>query len=105
LFKQGKAMSENNTVESRQKWKANHITTATTTVVKTGPGVLHAFTVGTGGASSTATVYDNTAASGTVLAVISTAAQANLVLDIGFSIGLTVVTATGTPADITVSYV
>lgn len=98
-------MSEVNSVQARQKWKYSHITTATTTVIKTGSGVLHTITVGTGGASSVATVYDNTAGSGTVIAVLSTAAQASLTLDVGFSTGLTVVTATGTPADITISYV
>ncbi len=96
---------ENNSVESRQKWKASHISTAATTAVKSGSGVLHAVTVGTGGTGSTLTIYDNTAASGTIISVVNTAAQASLVLDVGFSVGLTVVSAGGTPADITISYV
>lgn len=84
-----------------------HISTATTTTVKTGAGILHSITVNTlGTVASTATVYDNTSGSGTVIAVINTLAlSGSFVLDVAFSTGLTIVT-TGTAApDLTVSYI
>lgn len=83
-----------------------HISTATTTIVKSGAGVLHNISVNTlGTVASVTTVYDNTAGSGTVIAVINTLALSGaFVLDVAFSTGLTLVT-TGTVApDITVSY-
>lgn len=84
----------------------NHISTATTTTVKSGAGVLHNISVNTlGTVASTCTVYDNTAGSGTVIAVINTLNLSGaFVLDVAFTTGLTFVT-TGTVApDITVSY-
>lgn len=78
-----------------------HITTATTTAIKSGPGVLHLISVNTG-AAGTATLYDNTAGSGTVIGIIDTTAAKDVLLDVGFATGLTIVTA-GT-SDITVSY-
>jgi hypothetical protein len=83
-----------------------HISTATTTTVKSGAGVLHNISVNTlGTVASTCTVYDNTAGSGTIIAVINTLSLSGaFVLDVAFSTGLTLVT-TGTVApDITVSY-
>lgn len=83
-----------------------HISTATTTTVKSGAGYLHTLSVnGLGTVASTTTVYDNTAGSGTVIAVINTlAGQESYVYDVAFATGLTIVT-TGTVApDITVSY-
>lgn len=86
---------------------ANNITTSTTTTVKTGAGFLHAISINTKGATAaTATVYDNTAGSGTKLATIDvTANVGTLILDVKFATGLTIVTATGTPGDLTVSYI
>jgi hypothetical protein len=84
----------------------SHISTATTTTVKSGAGVVHTITVNNlGTVASTTTVYDNTAGSGTVMAVINTlAGQVSYVYDVAFATGLTLVT-TGTVApDITVSY-
>lgn len=85
---------------------SSHITTLATTVVKSGKGALHAICINTKGATAdTATVYDNTAGSGTVLAVIdTTSAVGCLMYDIGFNTGLTIVTAAGTAPDMTVSY-
>lgn len=83
-----------------------HISTATTTTCKSGAGYLHTLTVnGLGTVASTTTVYDNTAGSGTVIAVINTlAGQESYMYDVAFATGLTLVT-TGTVApDITVSY-
>jgi hypothetical protein len=84
-----------------------HINTNTTTVVKSGGGWLHSITINSKGATgNTATVYDNTAGSGSVLAVIDTTAQIQtLLFDVAFQTGLTIVTANGTAGDLTISYV
>lgn len=77
-----------------------------TTTIKSGAGVLKRVTVNTvGSASNTCTIYDNTAGSGTVIAVIDpTSAQGSIEYDLVFSTGLTIVTATGTAADLTLVY-
>lgn len=70
-----------------------YISTATTTSIKTGHGVLHSITVGETAAGAI-TVYDNTAGSGTVLAVLkASVAEQTFVFDVSFNTGLTVVTA------------
>ena len=91
---------------SYDEYGYNHISTNTTTTVKSGSGILRSVTVNTKGATAnTATVYDNTAGSGAVIAVIDTTASlGTLRYDVVFSTGLTVVTASGTAADLTVSY-
>ncbi len=77
----------------------SHITTAATTVMKYGPGLLQRVTIGNPASStSIITLYDNTAGSGTVITAIQGPAQANPVtLEYGlvFSTGLTAVS-TGT---------
>lgn len=81
------------------------ITTATTTTVKTGAGVLHAITLD-GGTAGAITVYDNTAGSGTVIFPAFTPGSVSvpitLTVNVGFSTGLTIVT--GAATIITVSY-
>ena len=73
-----------------------YISTATTTVVKTGAGLLHTITV-TGGTAGTIVVYDNTAASGTILfSFDTTVALATYTFDVSFAVGLTVVTSAAT---------
>jgi hypothetical protein len=81
----------------------NNIATATTTVVKTGAGVLHAITINTTAAAAI-TVYDNTAGSGTTIATIaaSPAIGQYFLYDVAFVTGLTIVTAGA--SNITVSY-
>jgi hypothetical protein len=55
--------------------------------------MLHTIVVGTTAAGSI-TVYDNTAASGTILAVLkSSIAEGTFTFDVAFSTGLTIVTA------------
>jgi len=83
-----------------------HVTSNATTTIAGAPRILVSICINTKGASSnTATVYDNTAASGTVLGVIDTTAGIGcLNYDIALSKGLTVVTATGTAPDLTVVY-
>lgn len=85
-----------------------NITTATTTTVKSGKGVLHKISVNTFVASATITIYDNTAASGTKIgtftlpATITGDAPYVLPFDIQFNTGLTIVTSAAT--DITAIY-
>ncbi len=84
------------------KFSGNYISTATTTTVKSGAGVLHAITV-TETAAGTITVYDNTAGSGTIKAALKASiAEGTYVFDITFATGLTIVTAGA--SKITVSY-
>ena len=76
------------------------------TLVKDGPGVFLGLTVNTPGVGSTAKVYDGIDATGTLLGTFSTVAQNTVYPPGGFrcETGIFVVTAGGTPADITVSY-
>lgn len=71
----------------------NNITTATTTVVKTGPGVLVSIVINAAN-TGTITIYDNTAASGTKIATIAAGATAGSTFGYlaQFATGLTVVT-------------
>lgn len=88
------------------EYSFSHISTSTTTTVKSGAGVLHAISVNTKGTvASIITVYDNTAGSGTVIGVVdSLNLSGAFIFDVIFATGLTLVT-TGTVApDITVSY-
>jgi hypothetical protein len=84
-----------------------NISTAATTTVKSGAGVLHTITINSlGTVASTISVYDNTAGSGTSIAVLNslTTGQATYIYDVAFATGLTLVT-TGTVApNVTVSY-
>jgi hypothetical protein len=85
----------------------NNITAAATTVCKAGSGVLHSVTLTNVAASSTVTVFDNTAGSGTKIFTYTAPAAASttpvsMILDVLFRTGLTVVT-TNTN-DITVSF-
>jgi len=75
-----------------------NIAGAGTTVVSTRPGRLHGITINSAVLSGVITIYDNTAASGTIIATITNPAtllQNNFDLDyysLQTSIGLTVVT-------------
>ncbi len=48
---------------------------AASAIVKTGPGILHEVSLTPAAAVATATVYDNTAASGTIIAKLQAAAN------------------------------
>ena len=86
----------NDVLKVEMRNNATVISTATTTVCKTGAGLLNTITV-TGGTAGTIVVYDNTAASGTILASFSsTNALATYTFNVSFSIGLTVVTSAAT---------
>lgn len=84
-----------------------NMTTSTTTTFKSGAGVLHTVTINSlGTVASTISIFDNTAGSGTSIAVLNslTTGQNTYTYDVAFSTGLTLVT-TGTVApNVTVSY-
>lgn len=78
----------------------------TTTVVETGSGILGAIVFNKPVATGVVTVYDNTAASGTVIATITVPANPQpfrLEYNIEFVTGLTIVTSVAAQ-DITVTY-
>lgn len=81
----------------------NNISTGTTTLVKTGTGVLHAITINTT-AAAIITIYDSLLGSGTKIGTIaaSPAIGSTFRFDVAFATGLTIVTAGA--SDITVSY-
>ena len=86
----------NDVRKTETRGEAVNILTATTTTVKSGPGHLNHL-VAVGGTMGNVTIYDNTAASGTVLFGPATpTAGGVIVADIEFSVGLTVVTAAAT---------
>jgi hypothetical protein len=87
------------------KGSFSNITTATTTTVKSGAGVLKRVCYGTVANGSSAQLYDNTAGSGTTISLITPpngSAPVCLPFDLSFATGLTIVT-TGT-SNITVVY-
>lgn len=87
---------------SENEAKYGHISTATTTVVKDSPGFLHAITVNTT-AAGTITIYDNTAASGTVVGILkASVGEGTYTYNISCTTGITIVT--GGASDITVTY-
>lgn len=70
-----------------------YIATATTTTVKAFAGHLHSITV-TETAAGTITVYDNTAGSGTIIALLKASiAEGTYEINAPFGTGLTIVTA------------
>lgn len=76
-----------------QSFNHEYISTATTTSLKTGEGVLGSITVGETAAGAI-TVYDNTAGSGTVIAVLkASVGEQTFNFDVAFATGLTIVTA------------
>lgn len=79
----------------------------TTTVIRTTAGILHTITFNKPAATGVVTVYDNTSATGTVIATITVPANpqpSTIMYDVAFATGLTIVTATAAQ-DITVSYI
>lgn len=74
-------------------YSSTYISTATTTTPKSAKGVLRSIIL-TETAAGTITVYDNTAASGTVLATFKASiAEGVYPFNIRFGTGLTIVTA------------
>lgn len=86
----------NDVMKVEQQMSYQAISTATTTTVKSGSGLLHSIIV-TGGTAGTIIVYDNTAGSGTVIASFdSTNALETYVFNAKFTTGLTIVTGAAT---------
>lgn len=75
-----------------------------TVTLKTGPGRLTHVTVGVAGTTSAVIFYDNTVASGTVIANLTTTGLQTFTLNAAFTTGLTFVTSGGAAADITISW-
>lgn len=79
-----------------------------TTTVKSGAGTLHSIILNSAAtATNTTVIYDNTAASGTVIgrpAVTTATVPTTLIYDLAFSTGLTIITATANGGDMTVTY-
>lgn len=78
-----------------------------TTVVKSGAGTFASVVINTVGIGNTLTIYDNTAASGTKIATINTAAAVAGVpftFNVAVGTGITCISAGGTGADYTVTY-
>lgn len=94
----------NDVLKVENRFSYWHGNTAGTTTIKAAPGFLHRIIVGKAGSSSTVTVYDNTSASGNIIAVMSTDAQASIEFNVEFLTGLTIVVAGTTAPDVTVSY-
>ncbi len=89
-------------------YNALNITAAapTTTVVKSGQGVLRAITFNKPVATGVVTIYDNTSATGTIIGTITIPASpmpVTLIFDARFDTGLTIVTSVAAQ-DLTVSY-
>jgi hypothetical protein len=80
--------------------------TAGTQIGPTGSIRLHAVSVNTKGATSNLlTIYDGVSTAGTVVAVIDTTAQpVTLVFDVSLLVGLFIVLAAGTAADLTFAW-
>lgn len=92
-----------NTVEKSYLYR--NITTAGTTVVRTGAGKLKRITVNTPGTLSQLVLYDSVTGSGTKIGTVNTVlGQLSLQYDIGVTNGLTIVTTGTVPADLTVVY-
>lgn len=80
-----------------------NITSATTTLVKSGPGKLHKLVINTT-AAATITIYDSLTATGTKIATIAASPSigSNFAYNVCFNTGLCIVTAGTT--DLTVAY-
>lgn len=98
----------NDVLKTEQQFSFSNIVSATTTVVKSGAGLLHSINVNKAVAAATITIYDNTAASGTKIGTITFGAALLTdppllgLYDVTFATGLTIVTSGAT--DITVSW-
>lgn len=97
--------NQDNPFYTTEAYDFNAISTATTTLVKAGRGILHTITI-LGGVAGAITVYDNNVASGTEIAPTFTPGNVTvpvtLTFDAEFANGLTIVT--GAATLITVTY-
>jgi hypothetical protein len=85
------------------RFSPTNIAAATTTLVKSGAGVLHSITINTT-AAGTITIWDSLTASGTKIGTIkASVVEQTFVFDCAFATGLTIVTAGA--SDITVNWI
>ena len=103
------AATESTLAALNNKFNTNsfsNINTNTTSTVKSGAGVLKRIVVNkVGSLLNTCTIYDNTSGTGTIIATIDPVhTQMVFEYDVVFNTGLTIVTATGTAADLTIVY-
>jgi hypothetical protein len=92
-------------VPQPQSWLYSHISTLTTTVVKSGTGVLHSVAVNApGGVGCFVTLYDSVTASGTKIAVADCSGAKQLNYDVALANGLTVVTTSLANPDVTITF-
>ena len=89
------------------EYKYQNIASATTTTVKSGPGILKKIVFNKFVASGVVTLYDNTSAAGTLIGTITLpmtllSSQGEINYDSAFSTGLTIVTSLA--FDLTVVY-
>jgi hypothetical protein len=90
-------------LKTMMRFTPTNIAAATTTLVKSGAGVLHSITINTT-AAGTITIYDSLTAAGTKIATIKTSVvEQTFVFDCAFATGLTIVT--GAASDITVNWI
>lgn len=86
---------------TQDRYRYSYISTATTTLVKSGGGRIHSVVVGET-AAGTITLYDGLTAGGTVFAVLKASiAEGDYLLDVEFNTGLTVVTAAASKLTVT----
>lgn len=94
--------------KSSPGFEFKNITSATTTLVKPGGGVLHTLTINKVVASAVVTVYDGVDANGKLIGIITipatllTEGPVTAIYDLAFSTGLTIVTVGA--QDITVTF-
>lgn len=87
----------NDVMKVEGQFSYTNITTATTTTVKSGAGLLESITINKAVASATVAIYDNTAGSGTLIGTVTMpatllASQTVLFYSVKFNTGLTLVT-------------
>lgn len=87
-------------------WDSTNITTKTDTVVSTTPTIFHGIVINKAGSTDTLVVYNNTAASGTIIGSITVQAGTEFYgpYDCVCSVGLTITSGGGTAGDYTVLY-
>jgi len=83
-------------------WRYTHINSNATTTVITGSGTLQAIIVNAPGSAWVATIYDNTAGSGTVIGAMTITANQPFLGPVQVNTGCTIVTSGTTPGDLTV---
>ena len=75
-----------------------------TSIIKSGAGILHTVVVNTLGTTPTIQLFDNTAASGTKIGLITPTVTGTYDYDVSFNTGLTIVTTGTAGSDITICW-